>query len=790
VCFICPAAYLGNSSLIRLIHCWGSDIVRIPLDYYRILGLPAQATLEQLQQAHRDRVLQLPRREYSEAAISARRELLDEAYATLSDGDDRKAYDSKFFQQASFQQATLQSAGASPVKPVKESRSAEDPLQSPTIEIEDHQLIGALLLLQELGEYEMVVRLGSEYLTRNQKTQPKTGKFEIVAADIALTVALGHLELGREHWQQSRYERAAESLEAGQDLLLREGLFAGVRGEIRNDLYKLRPYRVLELVSLPLEQSTERRKGLQVLRDMLQERGGVEGGDNDQSGLGIDDFLRFVQQLRDFLTAEEQQALFEAESRRPSAVATYLAIYALMARSFAEHQPALARRAKLMLARLSKRQDVHLEQSVCALMLGQTEEASRALELSHEYAPLAFIREHSQGAPDLLPGLCLYAERWFQDEVFPHFRDLAQCQATLKSYFADPKVQAYLEELPSDTPLSDDWEVVQDQPAASRFQQRNGGVEKVGAAALGAVAGLTAFANRSTATATLEAPTYDETFGDATYEPVAAPSRSAPRRRKAKSGWLAGLAPWLGGTAIGAAAIGMMGGNEDPGNNGAGGDRPAVRPRRKVQRRGPAGPIAGIWSAPLLRWLLLGSIGFLALWLFWSLLSMALGSLMGRQPSAELQGEQLMISLDQPLIQEAPVAPTSIVGSGPMTNEQAQQAIDLWFKTKVEALGPNHKGELLTSILSGAALSQWQGEVAQAKQDGIHVTYQHSATVESITADPANADRFTVNAKVNESRQYIQQGSQLSNTTDDLRMRYEMIRQAGQWTIDSMAEQQ
>ncbi|QYO62996.1 PAS domain S-box protein [Leptolyngbya sp. 7M] len=45
--------------------------MRIPLDYYRILGLPIQATAEQLQQAHRDRIQQLPRREFSEAAIVA-----------------------------------------------------------------------------------------------------------------------------------------------------------------------------------------------------------------------------------------------------------------------------------------------------------------------------------------------------------------------------------------------------------------------------------------------------------------------------------------------------------------------------------------------------------------------------------------------------------------------------------------------------------------------------------------------------------------------------------------------
>ncbi|MGB8687789.1 MAG: DnaJ domain-containing protein, partial [Microcoleus sp.] len=68
----------------------------IPLDYYRILGLPIQATAEQLHQAHRDRTLQLPRREYSEVAIVARKQLLDEACAVLSDSDGRKAYDASF----------------------------------------------------------------------------------------------------------------------------------------------------------------------------------------------------------------------------------------------------------------------------------------------------------------------------------------------------------------------------------------------------------------------------------------------------------------------------------------------------------------------------------------------------------------------------------------------------------------------------------------------------------------------------------------------------------------------
>lgn len=163
-------------------------------------------------------------------------------------------------------------------------------LQHPHITIEDNQLIGALLLLQELGEYELVLKLGEDCLAQSKSPKATAADVDLIAADVALTVALAYLELGREQWQQSHYENAAASLEAGQDLLLREGLFAGVRGEVRSDLYRLRPYRVLELVSQPLDSTGQRQKGIQVLQEMLQERNGIDGNGDDQSGLSVDDF--------------------------------------------------------------------------------------------------------------------------------------------------------------------------------------------------------------------------------------------------------------------------------------------------------------------------------------------------------------------------------------------------------------------------------------------------------------------------------------------------------------------
>ena len=57
--------------------------MRVPLDCYRILGLTHLSGLDKIQQAHRDRLLSMPRREYSDAAISSRKRIIDKAYELL-----------------------------------------------------------------------------------------------------------------------------------------------------------------------------------------------------------------------------------------------------------------------------------------------------------------------------------------------------------------------------------------------------------------------------------------------------------------------------------------------------------------------------------------------------------------------------------------------------------------------------------------------------------------------------------------------------------------------------------
>ena len=726
--------------------------MRISLDYYRTLGLPIQATADQLKQAHRDRTLQLPRREYSEAAIAARRQLLDEAYSVLSKPEQRQGHDASFL--SSPHQVDHDQSDS-----LQTDESAHPDPRSPSIEIQDQQLIGALLILQELGEYELVLRLGRPYLTSGNANL-KDGRFgdpRIVLSDIVLTVALSCLELGREQWQQGQYENAAEALETGQELLLREGLFASVRGEIQSDLYKLRPYRILELLALPDQDSIDRQNGLQLLRDVLRERVGIDGSGNDQSGLSIDDFLRFIQQLRGYLTAEEQQTLFEEEARRPSAVATYLAVYALMARGFAEQQPALIRRAKLMLMRLGSRQDVHLEQAVCALLLGQTEEASRALELSQEYEPLVFIRENSQGAPDLLPGLCLYAERWLQDEVFPHFRDLSKQRVSLKDYFANAQVQEYLEELPADSD-SAEWTPQQ------HWNQRRAASQTI-AAPLSEIATHNGRPIRSAQVQEIGRDRSSRTATLSASAAVASGGAAAPNAEQ-----IANLSPEgsLNSSNQRSRSRGAQPrGDLDNGYRVPDADdlppRRSEEPAKIKRRRGLPLPLI------LLGVFAVGAVGFL---LFRSV------KFFTSQPA----DDQLLVQLDQPVISIPPQTAASPL-SGEMNQATAQQVLEFWLDAKKEAMGQSHTVEKLTQVLAEPKLTEWRRNAEEAKRENWYKQYEHTVKVDAVEISPTNLGQATAEAAISEVTKYYE-GERLADTkTDTLQVRYSLVLQDNQWRV-------
>lgn len=723
--------------------------MQIPLDYYRILGLPIQTSAEQLQQAYRDRTLQLPRREYSQAAIAARRQLLEQAYAVLSDPEQRAWYDANYFAYTYDYEDDYAEATESESPELSKTAISR---HTPSIDIPDELFVGALLILQELGEYELVLKLGPNHLNAiSAEIDGEKSKLDV--PDIILTIALASLELGREQWQQGQYENAASSLENGQNLLLHEQIFPSIRNEIQADLYKLRPYRILELLAQPASQVAERRSlGLKLLQELLDQRGGIDGTNDDGSGLSLDDFLRFIQQLRSYLTAAEQQTLFAAESQRPSAVATYLTAYTLIARGFAQRQPILISQAKLLLMRLGKRQDVHLEQAVCSLLLGQTAEASRALELSQEYETLAFIRENSQAAPDLLPGLCLYSDRWFQTEVFPQFQDLAHQQASLKDYFANKQVQAYLEALPTQVEKTTEKATVESKSSThpKLTASHPSETEAQSSAIASSSVAIMPAAERTTKVTSQTTP------NTISLAQLQSPQQSRRRTRNRIAHEL---------------SVGSTGG---------------VLAHR--QDKGSA-LVRTVLRAKKTRLILVAAAGLLGIVVFWFLASQTFAWLKQTlfPPAPSLQGEQLLVQLNQPPL-PIPSPGSELLAEEPLNQKMAEQVIQTWLSAKKAAFGSNHAVDNLKQILVQPALSQWQQRVEKDKANNRYRQYQHSLKVESVKSSAAAPDQAQVEATVKETAQVYEntQLKQNASYDDSLRVRYDLVRQESQWRIREM----
>jgi hypothetical protein len=756
--------------------------VRIPLDYYRILGLPLVANEEQLRQAYSDRIVQLPRREYSTTSISSRKKLIEEAYMVLLNTDERKAYDQLYLAHVYTPSKTADTGSQ---ENLVDTNSKDQDAQSLSIEITPERFIGSLLILQELGEYELVLKLGRPYLvnkpspislkTGHRTTQAETPENPDLP-DIILTVSLACLELGREEWQQGHYENAAISLETGEELLAREGLFPSVRAEMTADLYKLRPYRILELLALPQTQIPKRRQGLELLQSILEDRGGIDGTGNDQSGLNIDDFLRFIQQIRHYLTVSEQHKLFELESKRPSAVATYLAVYSLIARGFAQRQPALIRQAKQLLMQLGKRQDVHLEQSLCALLMGQTEEATRVLELSQEYEALAFIREKSQDSPDLLPGLCLYSEQWLQQEVFPHFRDLAKQQASLKEYFADRQVQAYLESLPNDAQITNEWAVINHQsfpqPDIHHYRHHN---------------------NNTTQTPQHHQPVNPELPETHPRPQPESSQGSIPR-------WNHPSTDGNEGNQI--SQIPLTAANPNRRTHPVN-DHPTTVTNQQSPKRRRRKPTANTLPQRFIQsqanflssldpktrlvWLVFFSLG--GVLIFSLLVSTTFGLVKNIFfPSPSLKGEQLAIQLNQPPINiPDPNSEPEATNNEELTKETAKEVIETWLSAKTSALGQNHDIDGLKEILTGAVLSQWQSVAQQEQEDQRHRQYKHNVEIVTVSNKGTDKDYVSVDAQVQEVTKFYQNSQQQKSSSENLRVRYDLVRKEGKWLIQKMS---
>ncbi len=465
--------------------------MRIPLDYYQILAI-TESNLSELEQAYRDRLLQLPRQGYSDAAIESRKQLITCAYEVLSDARQPE--------QSIAEPSAVVRTGTAAGSPNGTANTATDFYRRPELEIAPEHFVGGLLILFERGEYEEINSICMPYLGNNGrnsnsgslhphpplqvtpsgnlraaelishiepaaitsfKRSPVGDRAIPLMPDIVLTMIFSFLELGDREWRDACYEAAVIHFETAQKILIQEDLFPQIQGQIDRRLDRLRPYRVSSLVALPLERHEQRRQGIQFLEELLESACTNEVQCQERFGLNSERTIQFIHETLPQLTAAEQRNLFSQVARDSyqlgtnslnvmQVACTYLHVHASIAQGFAYRNPQSIYTAHQILQyRLSQRLDVTIEQAICALLLGQTEEAERMLDSASESAASIVIRQQSHGYNDLLRGLCWYIESWLKEEVFPCFRDLHDSDPALNAYFNDRDVQDFTERVPA-----------------------------------------------------------------------------------------------------------------------------------------------------------------------------------------------------------------------------------------------------------------------------------------------------------------------------------------------------
>ena len=605
-----------------------------------------------------------------------------------------------------------------------------------------------------MGEYELVLRLAQPYLDSHKQLEllaENTEQLPVIWADIVLSVALAYLELGREQWQLKEYESAAKYQQEGYNLLVQQDLFNNLQKEIETELYKLRPYRIIALLEKQDNQVSQRQKGLNLLQEMLDERNGIEGKGIDKSGLNLDYFLRFLQQIRVYLNVAEQQQLFEDEAKRPSPAAGYLAFYALLARGFAERNPTFIVRAKNILFSLSDRQDVYLEQAICALLLGQTEEAEFALGQSQETEAISYIKEHSQNSPDLLPGLCSYSEKWLQTEVFSQFRDLNNQPSSLKEYFADEDVQTYLEKLYLPSFSNTDESLISinefwDHESFNQDSSQNSQEIKLSQHGLASLSSSD-YNGESLGSKHLELSQKNDDYLALENNNISDVNVLSLEKSKRKS----------------------QSSFTEKNQSGSHPSRPISYPKKNTNSR-----FTQLAKSKLFWLLIILGLGLIvALVIYNSIFNKKeeeLILLIGQQPF-EIPAE----SLDNPQT----IFPTSL------DPQRALKLVQNWLEAKEKATGQEYKIDEFNKVLSEPLLSRWRSNAQSLQKINAYRLYQHKLAIESTQINSQNPNKAVIIAKVKEVSQYYQNGvlNPSQSYDDNLVVRYALIRENNQWFI-------
>ena len=392
----------------------------LPIDHFRLLGVSPSAQADAILRRLQSRCDSPPDQGFTHEVIVQRETLLRRSADLLTDAAARAEYEAALL-----------------------ALSESHPNETVGLDLSASNEVAGLILLWEAGAAQEAFQLARQGLQPPQAPALGSGR----ESDLTLVAALACRAAAEAEQQQRRYESAAQLLRDGIELQQRMGKLPDQEALLERELKSLLPFRILDLLSRDLSAVSDHDQGIALLDALVRERGGLEGQLSlaDSSAMTQADFESFFQQIRCFLTVQEQIDLFSSWQAEGSGEAGFLAVFALTAAGFSRRKPELIEQAREQVQRLSTIDLDPMPLLGCLdLLLGNVAEAANHFRSIRDPELLRWLSDHPG---DDLAAQCEYCRVWLERDVMPGHRDVDPAGVDLDAWFADRDVQAYVDRL-------------------------------------------------------------------------------------------------------------------------------------------------------------------------------------------------------------------------------------------------------------------------------------------------------------------------------------------------------
>ena len=385
--------------------------MELPLDHFRLIGVNPSATSEEILRAFQLRLDKTPNDGFTFEVLTQRAELLRLTADLLTNAENRKEYEDLVLNGAS------------------------------GLEFASNREVAGLMLLWESGSPKEAFKLTRKALQPPQT--PALGSSR--EADLTLLAALSSRDAAIKEQDQRCYSNAADFLQEGIQILQRMGKMGELRKNLEDDLSALLPYRILDLLSRDLIDVETHKKGLSMLLSFINKRGGLEGKNNSENEQILDQksFEVFFQQVKSFLTVNEQIDLFLNLQKRGSTEAGFLAFLALTAEGYSNKKPENLFEALKIIKNINLPELDKMPLIGCLdLLLADIESAENRFLQSSDENLKEWLNLYEG---EKLDAICLYCKNWLENEVLKGYRDIRVDDVDLDSWFEDSEIQEFIE---------------------------------------------------------------------------------------------------------------------------------------------------------------------------------------------------------------------------------------------------------------------------------------------------------------------------------------------------------